>query len=338
MQKVSIIVPVYNVEKYLERCVKSIVVQTYSNIEIILVDDGSPDNSGKMCDNLKKIDERIKVIHKKNGGLSSARLAGFEESTGKYISFVDSDDYVEPDMIAELVQSIEKYNAEIAICAYHTVHDNNVTTSFLPYGRNVLQGRKIITKDYIIPLFGTGRKGEINIPGFTCIRLYHKALLKPEFFLSERDYFKEDHILNLLYSDCLHTVAIVNKPLYNYCVNSLSLSNCYRKNKWQMYSNLLSWYKSFIEKRKITGTEARLYNFVKSSIFATIDNAVNSGSYDSYKSEIEELYCNDSFTNCLSSLALSIYLDSQNISIVLLKLHFLHVLYKFRSKRINKTK
>ena len=95
---ISIIIPVYNVEKYLERCVKSVINQTYKNLEIILVDDGAKDNSGKMCDELSKLDSRIKVIHKENGGLSDARNFGLKIATGDYIGFVDSDDYIADDM------------------------------------------------------------------------------------------------------------------------------------------------------------------------------------------------------------------------------------------------
>ena len=94
----SIIVPVYNVEKYIERCIKSILNQSFTNFELILVDDGSPDNCGKICDEYKKKDSRIKVIHKKNGGLSDARNAGLNIATGKYIGFVDSDDIIHPQM------------------------------------------------------------------------------------------------------------------------------------------------------------------------------------------------------------------------------------------------
>lgn len=92
---VSIIVPVYNVEKYLKRCMTSILEQTYSNLEILLIDDGSPDNSGNLCDEIQSTDERIKVYHKANGGLSSARNYGLERCTGEYIFFIDSDDWIE---------------------------------------------------------------------------------------------------------------------------------------------------------------------------------------------------------------------------------------------------
>lgn len=121
---ISIIVPVYKVEKYLNKCVKSIINQTYSNLEIILVDDGSPDNCGKMCDDYAKKDKRIKVIHKKNGGLSDARNKGIEIATGDYIGFVDSDDWINPDMYKILYELLIKYNADISCCnLVRTVED-----------------------------------------------------------------------------------------------------------------------------------------------------------------------------------------------------------------------
>lgn len=116
--KISVVVPIYNVEKYLERCINSIINQTYKNLEIILVDDGSTDNSGKIADKYKKIDSRIKVIHKTNGGLSDARNKGIRIASGKYISFIDSDDYIAEDMISYLYKLIKDNNSEISICNF----------------------------------------------------------------------------------------------------------------------------------------------------------------------------------------------------------------------------
>jgi len=110
---ITIVVPIYNVEKYLERCVKSLLNQTYKNLEIILVDDGSTDNSGRICDNYAKEDKRVKVIHKANGGLSDARNAGIDFAKGKYISFVDSDDWIPLNAINDLYSYMEKYNVDI---------------------------------------------------------------------------------------------------------------------------------------------------------------------------------------------------------------------------------
>ena len=113
---ISVIVPVFNVEKYLERCVETIVNQTYKNLEIILVNDGSTDNSGELCDELAKKDNRIKVVHKENGGLSDARNTGERESTGEYIIFIDSDDYIHHEMLNTLYTQIVEKNADVSIC------------------------------------------------------------------------------------------------------------------------------------------------------------------------------------------------------------------------------
>ena len=114
--KISIIIPVYNVEKYLKRCIKSVLNQDYKNLEIYLVDDGSTDNSGNLCDYYAEIDNRIKVIHKTNGGLSSARNAALEKVSGKYLTFIDSDDYVAKNYISILYKTLYENEAQISVC------------------------------------------------------------------------------------------------------------------------------------------------------------------------------------------------------------------------------
>ncbi len=114
MPLISVIVPIYNVEKYLPKCVESILAQTYKNLEIILIDDGSPDNCGALCDEYMLKDNRIRVIHKKNGGLSSARNAGIDICSGEYLAFIDSDDFVSPYFVEILYQGIQKYDSDIS--------------------------------------------------------------------------------------------------------------------------------------------------------------------------------------------------------------------------------
>ncbi|MDY2590818.1 MAG: glycosyltransferase, partial [Agathobacter sp.] len=123
---ISVIVPVYKVEEYLDECVKSIISQSYSNLEIILVDDGSPDKCPELCDLWTTKDNRIKVVHKCNGGLSSARNAGLDIACGDYISFVDSDDYIAPDMIANLYNCIIENKTDISACKIYSITNNNI--------------------------------------------------------------------------------------------------------------------------------------------------------------------------------------------------------------------
>ncbi|MBQ7154232.1 MAG: glycosyltransferase, partial [Synergistaceae bacterium] len=123
---ISVIVPIYNVEKYLDRCVESIVNQTYKNLEIILVDDGSPDNCPAMCDNWAHKDSRIRVIHKQNGGLSSARNAGIDAAHGEYLGFIDSDDYILPEMYEVLLKLILENDADLSVCSFQRVDEDGM--------------------------------------------------------------------------------------------------------------------------------------------------------------------------------------------------------------------
>ena len=143
MDLISVIVPVYKVEAYLDKCVQSIVDQTYQNLEIILVDDGSPDRCGEMCDAWAARDERIKVIHRENGGLSDARNAGMEIATGEYMGFVDSDDYIAPDMYRLLLERMTADGSDIAACGVEMVFEDGTPTRMLtPAGSQSLDNRQ----------------------------------------------------------------------------------------------------------------------------------------------------------------------------------------------------
>lgn len=133
---ISVIVPVYNVEKYLERCLNSIVNQSYENLEIILVDDGSTDNSGIICDKWAEKDDRVVVIHKKNGGLSDARNWGMKEAHGAFIGFVDSDDWIAKDMYEKLINAIERDGSDIAACGVQMVWEDSEKTEMLTHNRS----------------------------------------------------------------------------------------------------------------------------------------------------------------------------------------------------------
>ncbi len=165
MKKVSVIVPVYNVEQYLERCVESIRNQSYKNLEIILVDDGSPDNCGKMCDEFAEIDNRIKVIHQENSGLSAARNSGLKIATGEYISFVDSDDWISPQMIDIMAGAMDRHNADVVACDF--VHEYKETGKF----KEIKDFNEIILQKS--DLFKTTADTE-HFAGYACNKLYRR--------------------------------------------------------------------------------------------------------------------------------------------------------------------
>lgn len=163
---ISIIIPVYNVEPYLDMCVKSVANQTYRNLEIILVDDGSPDGCPHMCDVWAAADPRIRVIHKENGGLSSARNAGLDIAAGEYIGFVDSDDYVAENMYEVLLSALQDSGAQISICYPYTVSEEG----------NISNPEKIADKGVLSPVDALSLvfQGQINQSVWS--RLFHKRI------------------------------------------------------------------------------------------------------------------------------------------------------------------
>ena len=148
MPLVSIIVPVYNVEKYIHKCLNSILNQSYYNLEVILVDDGSTDKSGEICDEYALLDKRIHIIHKENGGLSSARNAALDIVSGEYIAFVDSDDWIEREMIEKLVEKAIEEEADMVQCGFRYVNEHNDIK-----GTNSSKGIVISNNESLIDLY-----------------------------------------------------------------------------------------------------------------------------------------------------------------------------------------
>lgn len=148
---ISVIVPVYKVEAYLPRCVDSILAQTYPNLEIFLVDDGSPDGCGKLCDDYARMDSRIRVIHKHNGGLSSARNAAIDVASGDYLSFVDSDDWIEPEMYEKMVSAAQKYNVKLVCAGRYDVDDATLqrTKGLCPEREEVVSGQELVRRIFL---------------------------------------------------------------------------------------------------------------------------------------------------------------------------------------------
>ncbi len=214
MIKVSIIVPVYNVETYLEKCVESLICQTHKNIEIILVDDGSTDNCPFLCDVFSKKDSRITVVHKENGGLSSARNEGIKIATGDYIAFVDSDDYVKENYIKLLLNACLENNCTISACGYYEYYsESNYKT---------ICGEKacvISSEDAIKDIFTM--KNEVCVVAWN--KLYAKTLFT-EFGINYPEGKIHEDVFTT-YKLCALTdeVAYVNEPLYYYVQRQTSI-------------------------------------------------------------------------------------------------------------------
>lgn len=214
-ETVSIIIPVYNVELYLERCIKSVIQQSYKKLEIILVNDGSQDNSAQICDRYAKMDERIVVLHKKNGGLSDARNCGLSNAKGEYITFLDSDDYLNTEYINYLVQLLEKNNAELSMCGYQKVYDT-------PKSKNKSVD-KINTEEII--------SGETALERFCYHKIKHEAwakLYKKELFSDIKfpvgKLYEDYGTIYKIFYKC-KKIAIGNERLYYYYQRANSIMN-----------------------------------------------------------------------------------------------------------------
>ena len=213
MDLISVIIPVYRVEAYLDRCVRSIVDQTYPDLEIILVDDGSPDRCGGMCDAWAARDNRIRVIHKENGGLSDARNAGMDIAAGSYIAFVDSDDWIHPEFVACLYDAVRKHEAGIGACDVRVVHDDAVV--FQPVDADSV----CRTPEQAIRALTENR--EFRAVAWN--KLYHRSLLEGERFPVGR--YHEDEFFTYRILDKAKRLAYVDAPLYCYYQRPGSIMN-----------------------------------------------------------------------------------------------------------------
>ena len=201
---VSIIIPVYNVEQYLERCVASVRCQTYRNLEILLIDDGSTDRCGAMCDAYAQEDGRIRALHKKNGGQSDARNVGIEASTGDYVAFIDSDDFIEPDMIETLLRLIERYHADFSSCGVANCYRDTTTLQYQTMEEGCVDGETA---------FGYILEGK-RIAGSMCNKLLDRRLLQNLRFPLGHIYEDAMFIADLM--PLVQTVAYTTQPKYYY--------------------------------------------------------------------------------------------------------------------------
>ncbi len=202
--KISVVVPVYNVEKYLNKCIDSIVNQTYSNLEILLVDDGATDKSGKICDEYSEEDVRIRVIHKKNGGLSDARNTGMQQATGEYIIFIDSDDYIDKDMILILYNNLVESKADMAVCGIWNVYQEQ------KWAQCEQREKFVCDNVEAFRLLMIGKK----IPGSICNKLLRREVVSNLQFPVGKHY--EDVFFHTDMMPYINTVSVDTTPLYYY--------------------------------------------------------------------------------------------------------------------------
>ncbi len=264
---ISVIVPVYKVEKYLPDCIKHLLIQTYKNLEIILVDDGSPDNCPSICDEYAEKDSRIKVIHQKNAGLSAARNAGLKIAAGDYIGFVDSDDYPQENMFEELYRSIRISDSDLAVCGVKKF-GNETKSEFY--------GEKCIGKSDFLKLLLSE-----EIKSYVWNKLYKKELFSNLCF-PEGELFEDMRIMHLI-AEKAESLSLTDKTYYNYRIRDNSITSESKGIKASAYYDA-----THSRSKKYHGTE--FYEYAAAGEFKCLRVIVSDMTADKKREEYAELY------------------------------------------------
>ncbi len=305
---ISIIVPVYRVEEYLNKCIDSIANQTYKDLEIILVDDGSDDNCPQICDKWAEKDNRIKVMHKKNGGLVSARQAGFRVSTGDYVGFVDGDDWIEPDMYEKIADALKKTDADIAMSEFFFSYSDKEQQSEGCLSREFYNREQLLSEVFPTMLFN-GKYYRFGIYPNCWSKVIKRDLLEKN-LLSVDTRIRLGEDIAFIYPCIMDADSIchIDKALYHYRINSESMTQKYDPLLPDIY---FLPYQALADKCKKAGVDLSdqlsyyllyLVNFVIRNE-ASINNSKNKKE----KNEVlDKLLNNESVIDCVKKVDISI--------------------------------
>ena len=323
---ISIIIPVYNVEDYINRCIESVINQSYKNLEIILVDDGSTDNSGKICDTYKLKDDRIIVLHKNNGGLSDARNKGLDISKGDFIGFVDGDDIIHKDMYKILLDQLLKNNADLSICRYKRFSDEDERAIINETRRNIYNDRlnnvkaKLSNNEYALNKCLSTKIFSVS----ACIKLYKKELFDEIRFPNYIEMEDWAIIVDLMLM--AKQIVLVDEFLYYYYRRTNSIMNGnFKPSDLQLDS---------VFKRNLNLIDQyfpKLHNQAKTNLtshyFYIIDKIIKSNVIDKYKNE---------FYGTLSKLRKEFwFIMIKSKHRFIRKLYYLYLLKKYRFNTMN---
>lgn len=239
--KLSIIIPCYGVEKYLDRCMKTIVNQTIKDIEIILVDDGSPDKVPQLCDEWAKKDSRIRVIHKQNGGLGFARNSGLDVATGEYVAFVDSDDYVDSSMYETLWNEARASNADVVFCGFKTEQRNGIWKDSNEVSSRT-EWKNEDVRNFMLDMIACAPyvKEERRFQMSVWHSIYRRSIIEDNNirFHSEREVVSEDIPFQVDFLTKAKKVVYLPQTFYFYCLNGTSLTATFRPEKYERFKVL----------------------------------------------------------------------------------------------------
>ena len=262
MPKVSIIIPIYNVEKYLDRCMQTLLNQTLKDIEIIMVDDGSPDRCPQICDEYAKKDSRVKVVHKKNNGLGYARNSGLEVATGEYVAFVDSDDFTSVEAYDTLYKVAKEQNADIVYAGFEYQNaDGTVDKCFML--DSCFVGKKEIT-GFLSSMIYDNKPKEQTIWMSVWNGLYRRSMIESNnvHFESERQYLSEDILFHTQLIPFCNKIICLPKTFYRYCYNGTSLTRKFNTKKIDANFRLYEALRETADKHGLSGLQWKISLFL----------------------------------------------------------------------------
>lgn len=291
---VSVIIPVYNAEKFIDKCLKSVIKQTYSNLEVIIINDGSKDGSKEICEKYAKKDFRIKLINKENGGVSSSRNLGIKESNGDYLMFIDSDDWIELNTVQCYIDVLKNNYPDIIQSNYFFNYDNREVINNKEARDGLLNSSNNELKKAIFSISYSNFNNFGSIR-WICGKFYKSSLIKNNnIFLNENIYLLEDGIFNLKIFDYSSKIEFINIPLYHYRQLATSASNRYNYDQLNQYdlvleellpiaqkSSLVDFYNNTAFEFLITYISRTCNNnsFDKKEIYSLISSVINSDKY-----------------------------------------------------------
>lgn len=336
---ISVIVPVYNVEKYLKQCLDSLLAQTYSNIEVIMVDDGSQDSSRIICDEYAEKYDNFYVIHKKNAGLGMARNTGLEYIQGQYVAFMDSDDYLEENCIKDLYEKLIQNDVDMCKGGFKRVVDTGEVISERNYRYELFANRK--ARFELLPrMIGSSPTSHDSIEMSVCGALYNAEPIKKYGleFPSERELISEDLVFNIDYLQYAKGACIISETGYNYRVNLQSLTTNYRKDRFEASKHFyLEMKKKLIDLKYDKLTMLRLDRM----FFIYLRMCIRQESYRISKNK-REISCNNIKRICKDSTVRKIIAEypvnklefKQRIFLYLLKYNMNHLFYFLAEKGV----
>ncbi|MBE6622773.1 MAG: glycosyltransferase family 2 protein [Ruminococcaceae bacterium] len=341
MDLISVIVPVYNAEEYLIRCVDSIRHQTYENLEIILVDDGSPDNCPLMCDELKEQDSRIKVIHKQNAGQGLARNDGLDIAQGAYVTFVDSDDWISPEHIENLYNAIKKHSADACLGNHIKVNSNgDMTVRMLRLKEGIYEG-DIITQELLLPLLGADLYDDrdVLINSSVSMNLYSMDCIDKNKirFISERYAVAEDFYFNVDFFNSSSKIVYIKENGYFYFQNLQSTGEKYNPKRFE---RTLNYYNVICRRVESYGLADKVAHRVERSFLMKIRVAIRHivlsdlPRKEKYR-QIKEILGNDTVKSALFSYPIETYPPSMRLLMKSMRKENINAVYflmRFREK------